>query len=71
MKYSALVSGSHPQGTTVQHKQQRRAGLREPPWGADGQTARAMLRSKQAPRVGGGQYKIYGEAADKNNARSA
>lgn len=29
------------------------AVLREPPWGADGQTARAMLRSKQAPRVAG------------------
>ena len=41
-----------------------RAVLREPPWGADGQTARAMLRSKQAPRVGGGKHKMHGEAGD-------
>jgi len=37
---------------------------REPPRGADGQTARAMLRSKQAPGVGGGQHKMLGEAAE-------
>jgi len=40
------------------------AVLREPPWGTDGQTARALLRSKQAPRVGGGTHKIHGEAAN-------
>ena len=41
------------------------------PLGADGQTARACLQSKQAPRVGGGKHNIHGEAADKSNARSA
>jgi len=47
------------------------AVLREPPRGADGQTARARLRSKQAPGVGGGQHNMTGEAADQNPARSA
>jgi len=41
------------------------------PSGADGQTARAKLRSKQAPGVGGGKHQMHGEAADQNPARSA
>jgi hypothetical protein len=40
------------------------AVLRESPWGTDGQTALAMLRSKQATRVGRGTHKRHGEAAN-------
>lgn len=39
------------------------AGLREPPWGADGQTARAML-AKQASHKGG-----RGQTQDKRRSR--
>jgi hypothetical protein len=38
--------------TCSKTQKQRRAGLREPPWGADGQTARAML-AKQASKPQG------------------
>ena len=49
-----------PRSNLVSHRRQ-----------ADGQTAQALLRSKQASRVGGGTHQMHGEAADQNHARSA
>lgn len=48
------------------------AGLREPPWGADGQTrARPMPRSGEAQGWAGANTNKWPQATDQNAARSA